>query len=221
MTRCFDWGLSRRRNTETAGRIGTWNLAAGLISLLARPLLLLSYLTTETTSCPVSELTMPTADSAHHTTALAEIFAPENIVIGLRQRTKPEGIGELLHLLVERRQLEPTAAETVLQNILTREQLGTTALGNGIAFPHCRTSCTEKFVGVLGIEPRGIPFDAVDGEPIRAVFLLLAPLEGREELYTILGRIGAIGRDKGLRLHLLGCRTAGEAHVFLQELDRQ
>jgi PTS system nitrogen regulatory IIA component len=107
----------------------------------------------------------------------------------------------------------------VVQSILAREQLGSTALGKGIAVPHCRSSRTEKFVGVLGVEPRGVPFDALDGDPVYSIFLLLAPLDGRERHYEVLGRITAIGRDATLRLQLRGCRTAEAAYNFLLELD--
>jgi mannitol/fructose-specific phosphotransferase system IIA component (Ntr-type) len=152
---------------------------------------------------------------------LAEIFRPEAIIVGLTNRTKPGAIAELVHSLVALGRLGQDAEQTVAASVLTREKLGTTALGNGIAFPHCRTSCTEKFVGALGLEPRGIPFDAVDGEPVFSIFLLLAPLEGREQYFDVLGRIAAVGRDKSQRFQLRGLRTAEQAHHFLQEMDRR
>ncbi len=74
---------------------------------------------------------------------------------------------------------------------------------------------------MLGIEPGGIPFDAVGGGVVYSIFLLLAPLERREELYEVLGRITAVGRDKSRRAQLRGCRTAEAAYHFLQESDRQ
>lgn len=152
---------------------------------------------------------------------LAEIFAPEAIVVGLEQRTKQGAVEELVHRLVERGRLGAAEEKAVVQSILAREKLGSTALGNGIAYPHCRTSVTEKFIGVLGLEPRGVPFDAVDGGPVQSIFLLLAPLDKREQHYEVLGRITAIGRDKSQRIQLRGCHTAEAVHHFLQELDRQ
>jgi mannitol/fructose-specific phosphotransferase system IIA component (Ntr-type) len=151
---------------------------------------------------------------------LAEVFPPEAIVIGLVQRTKRGVVEELVHHLGELGHLGSGDATAVVESILAREKLGSTALGNGIAFPHCRSSLTERFVGVLGVDPHGIPFDAVDGEPVHSIFLLLAPLEGRESYYEVLGRITAIGRDKGRRVQLRGRRTPEAVHDFLQELDR-
>jgi mannitol/fructose-specific phosphotransferase system IIA component (Ntr-type) len=164
---------------------------------------------------------MQAANSLKASLGLAEIFLPEAVVIGLKSRTKQSVILELVHCLVELGYLKGEEEEVVAQSILAREKLGLTALYNGIAFPHCRSSVTEKFIGALGIEPEGIPFDAVDGEPVWSIFLFLAPLDRREELYDILGRITAIGRDKSRRLQLRGCQTAEAAHQFLRELDNQ
>jgi PTS system nitrogen regulatory IIA component len=151
---------------------------------------------------------------------LAEIFPPEAIFVGLEQRTKPGVVKELVHYLVELGSLAEREEKTVLESILAREKMGSTALGNGIAFPHCRSSVTEKFIGVLGLDPRGIPFDALDGEPVHSIFLVLAPLDGREKHYEVLGRISAIGRDRSRRTQLQGCRTPKAVHDFLQALDR-
>lgn len=153
-------------------------------------------------------------------TPLADIFPAEAIILGLEHHTKHGVIEDLVHRLVVLGHIAPEAEPTISQMILAREKVGSTALGNGIAFPHCRTSATEKFVGVLGIECPGIAFDSVDGELVSCIFLLLAPLDQREQLFEILGRITAIGRDKSQRFQLRGCQSAQMAFHFLQELDR-
>jgi PTS system nitrogen regulatory IIA component len=163
---------------------------------------------------------MQTSRSLSAPIGLAEIFPPQAIVLGLVQRTKRGVVEELVHHLVELGNLAAAEEKTVVESVLAREKMGSTALGNGIAFPHCRSSITERFVGVLGLEPRGVPFDALDGEPVHSIFLLLAPLDGREKHYEVLGRITAIGRDKSRRVQLRGCRTAAAVHDILQELDR-
>jgi len=150
---------------------------------------------------------------------LAQILPPEAIVIGLVQRTKRGVIEELVHHLVELGNVMQGQEKAVVESVLAREKLGSSALGNGIAFPHCRWSPLEKLIGVLGLEPRGILFDAVDGEPVHCVFLLMVPHNDRVNHYELLGRITAIGRDKSVRLQLRGCRTGAAAHEFLQKLD--
>jgi mannitol/fructose-specific phosphotransferase system IIA component (Ntr-type) len=152
---------------------------------------------------------------------LAEIFPPEAIAVGLRSRTKQGAIAELVRHLVGLGYISEGEERAVVDSILAQEKSGTTALYDGVAFPHCRSRFTKRFVGVLGIEPDGIPFDAVGGGAVHCIFLFLAPLERREELYVVLGRIKAIGRDKSRRAQLRGCRSAEAAHHFLLDSDRQ
>ena len=163
---------------------------------------------------------MQATSAAKMSVGLADIFPPEAIVVGLRSRTKQGVIAELVHHLVGMGFLTEENEEAVVESVLAREKLSSTDLYDGVAFPHCRSSSTERFVGVLGIETEGIPFSAVGRGVVHSVFLFLAPLERREELYEVLGRITAIGRDKSRRAQFRGCRTAESAHHFLQELDR-
>ncbi|CAN5248493.1 PTS IIA-like nitrogen regulatory protein PtsN [soil metagenome] len=163
---------------------------------------------------------MQATRSISTSTGLAEIFPVEAIVIGLAQRTKRGAIVELVRQLVDLGHVKSGDSPAVLESILAREKLGSTALYDGIAFPHCRSSCVERFVGILGIEPDGIPFDAVSGGKVHSIFLFLAPLERREELFEVLGRITAIGRDKSRGVQFRGCRTAEAVHHLLLDSDR-
>jgi mannitol/fructose-specific phosphotransferase system IIA component (Ntr-type) len=152
---------------------------------------------------------------------LARIFPTEAIVVGLEDTSKPAVIAALVQRLVVLGRVPRREERGLVKAIMTREELGTTALGNGIAFPHSRTELVDGYLGVLGLEPRGIRFDALDRSLVFGVFLLVAPVDVRQEYFDILGRITAIGKDKSLRLQLRGCRTAEAAHQFLQVLDAE
>src|SRR5262245_3250110 len=105
---------------------------------------------------------------------LVEVFPPEAVLFGLRGRTEHEVIAELVRHAVALGRLPAWAEEDVAGLVEDRERPGSTALGNGIAFPHCLSTHTERFAGVAGFLPAGIPFRAIDGEPVDTVFLLLA-----------------------------------------------
>jgi mannitol/fructose-specific phosphotransferase system IIA component (Ntr-type) len=163
---------------------------------------------------------MQATSEAKMSIGLAEIFPLEAIVMGLKTRTKQGAIAELVHHLAKLGYIRESDEQGVVESILAREKLSSTVRYDGIAFPHCRSTFTERFLGVFGIEPAGIPFDAVNGGVVQSIFLFLAPLERREELYEVLGRIIALGKDKSRRIQLRGCRTAEAAYRLLQELDR-
>lgn len=164
---------------------------------------------------------MQPAKSLTPSIALADIFPPEAVVIGVETRTKQGVVAELVHHLVTTGQISADKEEAIVQGIMVREQsVGATGF-NGIAYPHCQLSLMDKFIGAVGLDPPGFLFDVVDGDPVFAIFLLLAPLERRDQLYEVLGRLTALGRDKTLRLQLHGCTTGEAVHCFLQSVDRR
>jgi PTS system nitrogen regulatory IIA component len=158
--------------------------------------------------------------AAQSMTELAGVFPMQAILLGMARQSRETIIAAFIHHLVELKELQSEDEGPVVQQILNRERMGSTALGNGIAIPNCLSAHTERFLGVLGILGEGIDFNAVDGEPVRCVFLVVGPPELREQHFDLLGRITAIGRDKSLRLQLLGCRSPEGIHHFLEELDR-
>jgi PTS system nitrogen regulatory IIA component len=69
---------------------------------------------------------------------------------------------------------------------MAREQLGTTALGNGIAIPHCRLAPCENIIGALITLDKGIDFDSLDNKPVDILFVLLVPeIENDEHVKTL------------------------------------
>src|SRR5262249_34492237 len=136
------------------------------------------------------------------------------------QRTKAGVVTELVRQLVKLGHVPPDSEAWLVESVLAREKMGSTALGNGIAMPHCRSGLIKKLVGAIGVVQHGLAFDAVDGEPVYTVFVLVAPLEDRVQHIDVLGRLSAICRDKALRLCLRACQSAQDLSRFLQERDR-
>lgn len=164
---------------------------------------------------------MQSTRSLRPSIALADVFSTDAVVVALEQGTKQGAVVDLVHQLVALRHVSPEREESIVGSIMAREQhLGATGF-NGIAYPHCCSSVVDKLTGAIGLNAPGLPFDAVDGDPIYAIFLLLAPIERRDQLYEVLGRLTAIGRDKTLRLQLRSCKTPQAVHDFLQCVDRQ
>ena len=78
------------------------------------------------------------------------------------------------------------AASEVCHKLAMREQLGSTALGGGIAIPHCRISNCPAVLAALLTLDAGVDFDAPDGRPVDLLFLLLVPEEACQEHLNIL-----------------------------------
>jgi len=77
-------------------------------------------------------------------------------------------------------------SQQVFDSLLTRERMGTTGIGQGIAIPHGRVSDDHQAVGVLIHTESPIPFDAVDNQPVDLLFALLVPeSQCKEHLKTL------------------------------------
>jgi len=162
---------------------------------------------------------MRATKSPHVTANLADVFPPEAVIVGLEKRTKDGIVGEMVQRLVENQCIAPADAHSLVEMVLAREQLGSTALGNGIAFPHCRASVTDTFVGAIAIDEEGIEFNSLDKGLVHIVFLLVGPLTDRETHFELLGRIAGIGRQKPMLLQLRGSSSPEEVSDLLKEWD--
>ena len=74
-------------------------------------------------------------------------------------------------------------------SLLERERLGSTALGSGVAVPHCRVSGLEQPLGCLVTLEQAIDYDAPDGLPVDLLFVLLVPPDATQEHLDLLADI--------------------------------
>lgn len=84
------------------------------------------------------------------------------------------------------------STDAVYSALLAREKLGSTALGNGIAIPHCRLAGCDTAVGALITLAESIDFDAVDQQAVDLIFVLLVPEEANDEHLKILAGLARL-----------------------------
>lgn len=82
--------------------------------------------------------------------------------------------------------------DDVLDRLIAREKLGSTAMGQGIAIPHCRVSSCSVPIGTLITLEEAIPFDAPDDLPVDLLFVLLVPEEAHQQHLDILADIARL-----------------------------
>lgn len=134
-------------------------------------------------------------------------------------RLKEAVLGELVELLDASGKVQNK--KRLLEDMINRERKATTGVGRGIAIPHVRTIQTREFVMAVGIAPEGgLPFDAVDGEPVRLFICLAAPpFDDRTYLkvYRILGEL--FGQGDGALEDLLHAQVPGEVIRTLSRIQ--
>ena len=102
---------------------------------------------------------------------------------------------------------------------MEREALGSTGIGQGVAIPHCKLEALKEQVAALGISPKGLEFDALDGEPVNIVFLLVAPMDASGNHLKALAKISRLLKDKFFRQALRDAKSPEELLRIIREED--
>jgi PTS system nitrogen regulatory IIA component len=106
---------------------------------------------------------------------VSDFLSPEDVLVGVRASDK----ARLLEQLSTRAAAAVgLVADDVVHEVAKREDLGSTGVGNGVALPHARLHGLAAPFGLLARLSHPIDFDAIDGEPVDVVFLLLLPEAG-------------------------------------------
>jgi len=147
---------------------------------------------------------------------LLGFFDPQLCICDLKATTKEEFFDEIVDLLVP--EPDSTNRRVILDMLRNREALGSTAVGNGIAFPHGRSLAVSRLMAIFARSDKGIPFDSLDGGPTHLFFVLLAPPQDRSNQYLpALGKIIETVRKDALREKLLQVSAFDEFANVLRE----
>lgn len=134
--------------------------------------------------------------------------------------TRREGILDELVGLIPEIKDDPNARGTLLRALQEREQLHSTAIGDGIAIPHARNALVgmvQRAVIVFGKHPEGVPYGALDGQPVNLFFLIISPTVTQH--LAILARLSRLLRTPNTRKKLLAADSADRVLIALREAE--
>src|SRR6185295_4920141 len=145
-----------------------------------------------------------------------DFLAPDCIIAALQAKTKPAVLTELSgHLAKVVPGVEAEALRKVLEE---REQLASTAIGDGIAIPHGKLDAVGRLVGTLGRARTGVEFESIDGKPTHLIFMLVAPANSTGVHLKALARLSRLFRDSAFRDRLMAAPDApGMYQVIIEE----
>ena len=149
----------------------------------------------------------------------SEFLSAKAISADLKSTTKASVIAELVDLLINAGSLDKKHRKKILEVLMAREALGSTAIGQGIAIPHGKCDCIKKLVGCLGVSKQGIQFDSLDGEPAYIFFLLIAPVDSAGPHLKALARISRLLKDKYIRENLKTAEDHKKIATIIQQED--
>ncbi len=90
-------------------------------------------------------------------------------------------------------------AEALLSALLERERIGTTGIGAGVAIPHVKVADVDRTYGVLVRMGTPLDYDAIDGDPVDIIFMLLAPADSKTTQHLkVLAQMSRFLKDSGV-----------------------
>ena len=149
---------------------------------------------------------------------ISEFLRDKAITTSLKTTDKPGVVRELVQLLVKSGDVKAADVDRFVEVLLAREALGSTGIGQGVGIPHGKSNCVSQLVGAFGIAPRGVNFEALDGESVYLFFLLVAPEDAAGPHLKALARISRLLKDKFFRD---GLREAPDERAILRIIHQE
>ena len=143
---------------------------------------------------------------------LTDLVAPNAIIPALKVNGKKQAIQELAARAAE---LTGQSEREILEILLQREKLGSTAVGNGVAIPHGKLAKLGRLFGLFARLERAIDFEALDSQPVDLVFLLLAPEAAGADHLKALARVARALRNPETARKLREARDADALYAVL------
>ncbi len=143
---------------------------------------------------------------------LTDLVAPNAIIPALKLNNKKQVLQELAARAAA---LTGQNEKTIFDTLMQREKLGSTAVGNGIAIPHGKMGTLSRLFGLFARLDRPIDFEALDGQPVDLVFLLLAPEGAGADHLKALARVARLLRNSAVADKLRASEDAEALYAVL------
>ncbi len=142
---------------------------------------------------------------------LQVLLSPGRTLYGAPGISKKRAIETAANFLAD--QNTALNADELYRNLIDREQLGSTGIGEGIAIPHCRLRNCSRAMGALIKLESPIDFEAIDQQPVDLLFVLLVPEEAHDQHLQILAEIAGLFSKAEVRNDL---RNASDSESMYQ-----
>lgn len=136
---------------------------------------------------------------------VSQFLTPASVAVGLPAANKAELIDAMIALLEGRPEVVDLAA--VREAVVQREESMSTGVGKGLALPHAKTNAVTRTVAAMAVTRDPVPFEAIDDQPVRLVFLLVGEPDAKSQHVKVLSRISRLMNREAVRKQLAAART--------------
>jgi len=147
---------------------------------------------------------------------LTDLVSPEAVLCGVKASSKKQALQEIALRATDAYGLD---TRSVLEGLVAREKLGSTAMGNGVAIPHARIEGLGQIVGLFARLERPVDFEAADGQGVDLIFTLLAPQEAGSDHLRALAKVSRLMRNPSVRTKLRETDGTDALYALVTELS--
>jgi fructose-specific phosphotransferase system IIA component len=152
---------------------------------------------------------------------IMDFLSRKAIAVDIKSIKKEDVLKEMVDLLIDAGEIEKRYRNKLIDALMARESLGSTAIGQGIAIPHAKSECVDKLVAAFGLSKKGVDFDSLDAEPVFIFFLLVAPQDSAGPHLKALARISRLLKDKYMRDSLRACQDEKSVVKIISQEDEK
>lgn len=149
---------------------------------------------------------------------IVDLLCKESIMLNGTPKTKSEAIDMLVDLQVKSGKIADKAEYK--KGILAREQMSSTAVGEGIAIPHAKSTAVKAPSLAAMTVPSGVDYEALDEEPSNLLFMIAAPNDGDIHL-EVLSRLMTILMDEDFRAKLIAAKNKDEFLKIIDDMEKE
>jgi nitrogen PTS system EIIA component len=145
---------------------------------------------------------------------LTDVLMPEAVLPAVKAGSKKQLLQDISAFAAG---LSGMGEREIFDALLQRERLGSTGIGNGIAIPHGKLASLDHLFGVFARLEKPVDFEALDGEPVDLVFLLLAPEGAGADHLKALAKVARALRDPTIAQKLRKTKDAAALFALLTQ----
>ena len=139
-------------------------------------------------------------------------------LLDLKATNKESAIKEIAEVLASTGKI--IDQEAFIKDVLEREELGSTGIGNNVGIPHARTKAVKGFIIGFGRSTSGIEFKALDGEKVNLIFLMGADPSELNLYLRILAELSKLLMSSAFREALISANSAAEVIAAVKKFEK-
>ncbi len=151
---------------------------------------------------------------------ISGLLSEDMVIPDLKAKERDEALQEMVRFLKERQVINHD--EELFEKLVQRENLGSTAVGDGIAIPHCKLAEVTSPLIALAVSKKGVSFFSLNGKPTSVFFLVISPPENPSLSLQILAAIAQLVRKaSSLPKRILAAKTPRRMIEVIREEEEK